>query len=212
MSAPISVYVADDHPVFREGLARAIAEHPDFRLVGEAGEGRTALADIRTLLPTVALLDVGMPELDGVQVLQAIVHDALPTAVVLMSTHASARVIFSSMSAGASGYLTKTADRDSILEAIDAAARGEVRMPPVVQTELIGELRRHAAAELARLSPRELQVLQLVAHGMTTPQIAERLVLSSATIKSHLTSVYEKLGVCDRASAVATAMRQGLLE
>jgi two-component system nitrate/nitrite response regulator NarL len=212
MSSPIPVYVADTHPVFREGLARAIGNHPALLLVGEAGDGRTALTDIRALLPRVALLDVEMPGLDGVEVLQAIVRDALPTAVVVLSAHLSAHLIFHAMSVGASTFLTKEADCTSILEAIDAAARGEVRMAPDVQTKLIGELRRHTAADLPRLSPRELEVLRLVAEGLSTPQIAERLILSTATIKTHLQSVYEKLGVSDRASAVATAMRRGLFE
>lgn len=212
MCSTIAVYVADDHPVFREGLTRAISQHPGFRLAGEAGDGRTALADIRALGPQVALLDIGMPELDGVEVLQAIVRDALPTAVVLLSAHLSAHVIFRSMSAGAAAYLTKAADRDAIIDALAAAARGEVRMPPDVQAELVGVLRRRAAEEEPRLSERELEVVRLVADGLSTPQIAERLVLGSATIKSHLQSLYEKLGVSDRASAVATAMRRGLLE
>lgn len=207
----ITVYVADDHPVFREGLTRAISQHPGFRLAGEAGDGRTALTEIRALRPQVALLDVGMPELDGVEVLQAVVRDQLPTAIVLLSAHLSAHVIFRSMSAGAYAYLTKDADRDSILEALDAAARGEVRMPPDVQAELVRELRRHASAE-PQLSARELEVLRLVAEGLSTPQIADRLVLGTATIKSHLHSIYDKLGVSDRASAVATAMRRSLLE
>jgi len=198
--------------VFREGLTRAVAQHPEFRLAGEASDGRTALQEIRALRPQVALVDVNMPELDGVQLLSAIVREAVPTAVVLLSAHLSAQAIFRSMSTGAVGYLTKEADRDTILEALAAAARGEVRMPPDVQTELVRELRRHTASERPRLSPREFEVLRLVAEGLTTPQIADRLVLGTATVKTHLQSVYEKLGVSDRASAVAAAMREGVLE
>jgi two-component system, NarL family, nitrate/nitrite response regulator NarL len=208
----VEVYITDDHPVFREGLTRAVAQHPDFRLAGEASDGRTALEEIRALRPQVALVDVNMPELDGVQLLSAIVREAVPTAVVLLSAHLSAQAIFRSMSTGAYGYLTKEADRDTILEALAAAARGEVRMPPDVQTELVRELRRHAASDRPRLSPREFEVLRLVAEGLTTPQIADRLVLGTATVKTHLQSVYEKLGVSDRASAVAAAMREGVLE
>lgn len=198
--------------MFREGLTRAVAQHPEFRLAGEASDGRTALQEIRALRPQVALVDVNMPELDGVQLLSAIVREAVPTAVVLLSAHLSAQAIFRSMSTGAVGYLTKEADRDTILEALAAAARGEVRMPPDVQTELVRELRRHTASERPRLSPREFEVLRLVAEGLTTPQIADRLVLGTATVKTHLQSVYEKLGVSDRASAVAAAMREGVLE
>lgn len=208
----IAVYIADDHPVFREGLVRAVEQHSDFQLAGEASDGRTALGDIRALRPNVALLDVSMPELDGVAVLNAIVRDGLPTAVVLLSAHLSPEVIFRSMSTGASAYVTKDADRDAILDALAAAARGEVRMAPDVQAELVSELRRHAASDGLRLSARELEVVRLVADGLTTPEIAARLMLGSATIKSHLQSLYDKLGVSDRASAVAAAMRRGLLE
>lgn len=212
MPATVSVYIADDHPVFREGLTRAVHHHPDFQLVGEAGDGQAAIEEIRALAPRVALLDVSMPKLDGVEVLGAIVREELPTAVVLLSAHLSAHVIFRSMLGGASGYLTKGADRDAILDALAAAARGEVQMPADVQTELVSELRRHATSNRPRLTSREFEVLRMVAEGLTTPQIADRLVLGTATIKSHLQSLYDKLGVSDRASAVAVAMRQGLLQ
>ena len=198
--------------MFREGLTRAVEQHSDFQLAGQAGDGRTALEDIRALRPQVALLDVSMPLLDGLAVLTAIVRDGLPTAVVMLSAHLSPEVIFQSMSVGAAAYLTKGSDRDAILDALGAAARGEVRMTPEVQAELVCELRRHTAPDGPRLSAREREVLQLVADGLTTPQIADRLVLGSATIKSHLQSLYDKLGVSDRASAVAAAMRRGLLE
>lgn len=212
MASTVSVYIADDHPVFREGITRAVSQHPDFRLVGEAGDGRVALEEIRELRPQVALLDVTMPELDGLELLGAIVREAVPTAVVLLSAYLSAHAIFRSMTSGASGYVTKEADRDTILEAIAAAARGEVWMPSDVQSELVSELRRHVTGDRPRLSPRELEVLRMISEGLTTPQIASRLVLGTATVKSHLHTLYEKLGVSDRASAVAVAMRQGVLE
>jgi two-component system, NarL family, nitrate/nitrite response regulator NarL len=212
MVATVSVYIADDHPVFREGLTRAVSEHPDFHLAGEAPDGRVALEEIRALAPQVALIDVTMPELDGVAVLGAIADEGLPTRVVLLSAYLSPHAVFSGMSRGAAGYLTKAADRDTILDALRAAARGEVQMPPEVQNELIGELRRHVASDRPRLTPRESEVLRMVAEGLTTPEIARQLVLGSATVKSHLQTLYDKLGVSDRASAVAVAMRQGILD
>jgi two-component system, NarL family, nitrate/nitrite response regulator NarL len=212
MASAVSVYIADDHPVFREGLTRAVSDHPDFELAGEAADGRAALEDIRALRPQVALIDVTMPELDGVAVLAAIVDEQLPTRVVLLSAHLSAHVVFSGMSRGAAGYLTKAADRDAILEALAAAVRGEVQMPPDVQAELIGELRRNVTSDRPRLTPRESEVLRMVAEGLTTPEIARQLVLGTATVKSHLQTLYDKLGVSDRASAVAVAMRQGILD
>ena len=211
MAGTVSVYIADDHPVFREGMTRAVSQHPAFELVGEAGAGGIALEEIRALHPQVALLDLSMPELDGLEVLGAIVREALPTAVVLLSAHLSPHAIFRSMTGGAAGYLTKEADRDTILDALAAAGRGEVKMTEDVQAELVSELRRQATGDRPRLSPRELEVLRLVADGLTTPEIANQLVLGTATIKSHLQTLYEKLGVSDRASAVAAAMRQGIL-
>jgi two-component system, NarL family, nitrate/nitrite response regulator NarL len=211
MASTVSVYIADDHPVFREGLTRAVSEHPEFMLAGEGGDGRVALEEIRELHPQVALLDVTMPELDGVEVLGAIVDEGLPTRVVLLSAYLSAHAVFRGMTRGASGYLTKAADRDEILEALSAAARGEVQMPPEVQAELVGELRRHVAGDQPRLTPREFEVLRMVSEGLTTPEIARQLVLGVATVKSHLQTLYDKLGVSDRASAVAVAMRQGIL-
>jgi two-component system, NarL family, nitrate/nitrite response regulator NarL len=212
MASTVSVYIADDHPVFREGMARAVAQHSAFRLVGEAGDGRVALDEIRVLRPEVALLDVSMPEVDGIELMGAIVREGLPTAVVLLSAHLSAHAVFRSMSGGAAGYVTKEADRDTILEALAAAAHGEVRMSPDVQTELVSELRRQLTHDRPRLTPRELQVLRMVAEGLTTPQMASRLVLGTATVKTHLQTLYDKLGVSDRASAVAVAMRQGILD
>jgi two-component system nitrate/nitrite response regulator NarL len=181
-------------------------------LAGEAAAGRAALEEIRVLRPQVALLDVTMPELDGVEVLGAITDEGLPTRVVLLSAHLSAHAVFRGMSRGAAGYLTKAADRGAILDALAAAARGEVQMPPEVQAELIGELRRHVASDQPRLTPRELEVLRMVSEGLTTPEIARQLVLGTATVKSHLQTLYDKLGVSDRASAVAAAMRQGILQ
>jgi two-component system nitrate/nitrite response regulator NarL len=211
MPSTVTVYIADVHPVFREGMTRAVSRHPNFRLVGEAGDGLVALDEIRALRPEVALVDVSMSAADGVDVLAAIVRERLPTAVVLLSPHLSANAIFRSICGGASGYVTKQADCETILMAVAAAARGEVRMPTDVQTELVGEIRRQFKGDRPRLTPREVDVLRMVAEGLTTPQIATRLVLGPATIKSHLQTLYEKLGVSDRASAVAVAMRQGIL-
>jgi two-component system nitrate/nitrite response regulator NarL len=211
MASTVSVYIADVHPIFREGMTHAVAQHPSFRLVGEAGDGTVALDDIRALQPEVALVDVTMSAAEGTELLGAIVREKLPTAVVLLSAQPSAHAIFRSLSGGASGYVTKQADRDTILEALAAAARGEVHMPTDVQTQLVGELRRRWRSDRPRLTPREVEVLRMVAEGLTTPQIAGRLVLGTATVKSHLQTLYEKLGVSDRASAVAVAMRQGIL-
>lgn len=207
-----TVLVADDHPMFRDGVTRAIKERPDLELVGEAGDGRAALDGIRELAPAVALLDVRMPELDGLEVLNAIARDGLPTAVVLLSAHLNADLVYRSMTMGAAAYLPKESTREDICDAVAAAARGETRLPPDVQTMLVRQMRLHAQNQRPQLTEREQQVLRLIGQGLSAPEIGRQLHLSTATVKSHLLTLYDKLGVSDRAHAVATAMRQGLLE
>lgn len=207
-----TVLIADDHPIYREGLTRAVARRPDLELVGEADNGRVALERIRALAPAVALLDVKMPGLDGLQVLNAVRRDALPTAVVLLSAHTTPETVYECLAGGARGFLSKEADRDEICDAVAAAARGEVRLSHDLQGQLVRQVQLRAAAQAPRLSAREAEVLAMIADGMSAPEIARRLTLSTATVKSHLQRLYEKLEVSDRAAAVATAMRQGLLE
>jgi len=211
-SARPTVLIADDHPIYREGLTRAVAQRAELELVGEAQDGRTALERIRALRPTVALLDFKMPGLDGLQVLQAIRRDELPTAVVLLSAHTTPEAIYECIAGGAAAFLSKEADRDEICDAVAAAARGEVRLAADVQDHLVRELRLRTAARAPHLTAREREVLTMIADGLSAPDIAERLTLSTATVKSHLQSLYGKLEVGDRAAAVAVAMRQGLLE
>lgn len=207
-----SVVVADDHPVYREGLTRAIGQRADLELVGEAADGHAALEAIRELRPAVALLDVKMPGLDGLQVLHAIRRDELPTAVVLVSAHSAEDLVYQCISGGASAFLGKQADRDEICDTVAAAARGEVRLPPEIQGQLVRQIQLRAATDTPRLTTREREVLGMIADGMSAPDIAQELTLSPATVKSHLQTLYDKLGVNDRAAAVATAMRTGLLE
>ncbi|MDP1846678.1 MAG: response regulator transcription factor [Solirubrobacteraceae bacterium] len=207
-----TVLIADDHPIYREGLTRAVGRRPDLELVGEASNGPMALERIRALAPTVALLDVKMPELDGLQVLNAVRRDGLPTAVVLLSAHTTPETVYECLAGGARAFLSKQADRDAICDAVAAAARGEVRLSHDLQGHLIRQVQLRAGAQSPRLTTRETEVLGMIADGMSAPEIARRLTLSTATVKSHLQGLYEKLEVSDRAAAVATAMRQGLLE
>ena len=208
----VTVFVADDHPVFREGLVRALRTWPEFDIVGEAGDGREALERIRELQPAVALLDVKMPGLDGTEVTRALRRDGLPTRVVLLSAHAPSDLVYRAIAMGAAAYLPKEASREEICGTVAAAARGETRLTPEVQAELVRQIQMREVEERPALSAREREVLALVAEGLSAPDIAASLHLSPATIKTHLQSLYEKLGVSDRAAAVARAMRQGLLE
>jgi two-component system nitrate/nitrite response regulator NarL len=206
------VFVADDHPVYREGLVRAVRSRAELEIVGESGDGRDALEEIRRLTPDVALLDVKMPGLDGTQVTHAISRDNLKTRVVLLSAHSPSDLIYRAIAIGAAAYLSKEASRDEICDTVAAVARGETRLSPEVQAELVRQIQMRAVDDRPVLSPREREVLTLIAEGLSAPEVGARLHVSPATVKTHLQSLYEKLGVSDRAAAVARAMRVGLLE
>ena len=206
------VAVADDHPLFREAIVRAIKERPDLEFVGEAADGREALELIRSAEPDVAVLDVKMPELDGVRVLNAVTREGLATRVLLLSAFLDGPIVFDAVAAGAAGYLSKDAERDRITDAVAAIARGETVLGPEVQAGIAGEIRARGRPDRPALTEREQQVLGFIAAGRAAPDIGKELYLSTATVKSHLQNLYEKLGVNDRAAAVAEAMRRGLIE
>ena len=207
------VVVADDHPIYRDGMVRAIGERPDLELVAEASDGREALSVIEELEPDIALLDIRMPDLDGLEVLGAIRRDGSSTQVVLLSAHLDNDLAYRAVAAGARGYLSKLAARQEICEGIVAVAAGGTAFAPEVQTGLAAELHeRERGQHGPTLTGREREVLKLVAAGHSSPQIADRIHLSPATVKSHLQAIYDKLGVTDRAAAVAEGMRKGLLE
>jgi len=208
----ISVYVAEDHPVFQEAVARAIKARPDFELVGAAADGRTALEEIRALRPAVALLDLRLPNVDGLEVLRAIQRDALETRVVVLSADSSRAFVYDALKLGAAGFLTKAATLTKICDTVAAVARGETVLAPEVQSGLVSELRTREQPQRSLLSQREMQVLRLIADGLTGPEIGARLFISSSTVKTHVKSLLEKLEVSDRAAAVAEAMRRGLIE
>lgn len=208
----VSVYVGEDHPIYLEGLVRALAMRPDFEVVGSSDDGREALADIRALRPDVAVLDEGMPGLLGNDVLQAISRDGLPTRVVMLSASMDSEVVFRTVANGVRAYLTKDSDRSTICDAVAAVARGDVVLAPEVQAGLADQVRTHQSDQRPTLSRRERDVLELAATGLSAPEIARELSISTATVKTHLRNLYEKLGVSERAAAVAEAMRRGLLE
>ena len=208
-----TVLIADDHPLFREAIARVIEGRPDLELVAEAVDGQAALEKIRELSPDVAVIDVRMPELDGSAVLVALREEGLPTNVVFLSAFLDSKTVYDAVAAGAKAYLSKEADSEEIVEAIAAAARGDTILGPEVQTGLAEEIRSREQTEARpRLSDREHEVLRLIAQGLSAPEIGERIHLSTATVKTHLQHLYEKLGVSERAAAVAEGMRRGLVD
>ena len=212
-SKRVRVLVADDHPVFREGIVRAVKERPDLELVGEAADGREALERIKELGPDVAVLDIRMPGLEGTQVLSALRRDGVATEVLFLSAFMESELAYQTVAEGARGYLSKEASRQEICDAIVTVARGGTALAPEVQAGLAEEIQhRERTAGRPELTPRENEVLGMIAEGLSAPEIGRRIHLSPTTVKTHLHTLYEKLGVSDRAAAVAEAMRRGLLE
>lgn len=210
--APISVVVADDHPIFLDGVIGALDRHDDLEVVGSAADGGEALRLVRDLQPTVAVLDLRLPGMTGVEVLHAIRRDDLPTRVVILSGELVPATVYEAVQAGVDGYLTKDADRRAIGEAVVAIAEGRTVLAPEAQAALTQEVRGRVADDVPALSPREREVLRMIAEGRSGPDIAVQLEIGPATVKTHTQNVYDKLGVSERAAAVAVAMRRGLLE
>jgi two-component system nitrate/nitrite response regulator NarL len=211
--ARVSVVVADDHPLFREAIERAVRERPELELVGSAADGRAALAQIRALTPRVAVLDLRLPALDGLQILNAVTRDEIPTRVIFLSATGDPEVVFRAVQGGAAGYFSKEADRAAILDAITAVARGRTVIDPALHDGVFDQVRiRGTGTDRPILTAREREVLALMAQGLSGPQIAEQLIVALPTVKTHQARLYEKLGVSERAAAVAEAMRRGLLE
>ena len=208
----VRVFVADDHPVYREGVSRAIRARPEFELIGEAEDGRDALAQITELGPAVAILDVQMPGRQGSEVLHAIRRDGVATRVVLLSAHVDAETVHRAVASGAGAYLSKEYSRERICDAVADVARGEIVLSAEVQAGMASEIPLREPGARPVLTPREHQILVLTANGHSAPDIGRQLHLSPSTVKTHLRSVYEKLSVSDRAAAVAESMRRGLLQ
>ena len=211
-SDPVRVYLADDHPIFLEAVASAIRERADMELVGEARNGPDALAGIRELQPDVALLDMRLRDLSGLNVLELAVAEGTRARFVFLSAHVDSALVYAALAGGAAGYLSKEMDRETIWEAIIAVAAGEHFLSGDVQRELALAIRRRDAHERPALTARERMVLARAADGNSTREIAHRLGVASATVKTHLQSIYHKLDAPDRASAVAVAIRRGMLE
>jgi DNA-binding NarL/FixJ family response regulator len=205
---PIRQLFADDHPVVRDGLRAMLATQPDMELVGEAATGTQAVAQAWALRPDVVLMDLQMPELDGPDAIATLREQAPEVRVLVLTTYGTDADITRAVDAGATGYLLKDAPREQLFGAIRAAARGESVLSPSVATRVLGRMR--APAEEA-LSPRELEILQAVARGLSNKDIGRQLYVSEATVKTHLLRVFSKLGVDDRTAAVTVALERGII-
>ena len=208
----VQVVVADDHPLFREGLVRALTSSGLVEVIGEAEDGPAALAMIKEHRPQVALLDHQMPGMDGVQVAAAVLRDELPTRVLLVSANNDPAIVYHALQQGAAGYLPKESSRAEIVNAVLDCAQGRDVVAAQLASGLAMEIRRRAEPSGPTLSGREREVLGLIAGGSSIPMIAKELFLAPSTVKTHVQRLYEKLGVGDRAAAVAEAMRRGLLD
>lgn len=208
----VSVIVADDHPLYREGVVRALHSSGTVDVVAEAGDGREALAAIVANRPMVALVDFKLPGLDGAAIAHAVTRDGLPTRVLIVSAFTDSSLVYKAIESGAAGFVSKETRRDQIVDAVMACARGENVIPPEIAAELVPEIRARRDLSGPMLSPRELEILRLIADGKSLPDIAKELFLGLTTVKTHVQHLYEKLEVSDRAAAVATGIRRGLIE
>lgn len=204
----IQILIADDHPVVREGLAGILAGQDDFEVVGLAADGNTAVTLHNSLNPDVTLMDLRMPGLDGVGAIEAIKAKRPSANILILTTYDSDADIVRAIEAGATGYLLKDTPREELFRAIRATANGESVLAPAVASRLMTRMR--APAE-DNLSAREIEVLQLVAKGASNKEVGKTLHISTATVKTHLIHIYNKLGVTDRTSAVTTALEKGII-
>jgi DNA-binding NarL/FixJ family response regulator len=204
----IDVLVVDDHVIVRHGLRGMLATEPDLDVVGEAGSGPEAVAMVDAHSPDVVLMDLRMPGGDGVAATTAITAQHPGTRVVVLTTYDTDADILRAVEAGAAGYLLKDCSQAELTSAIRAAARGETVLTPSVATRLVNRMR---APQVESLSPREVQVLGLVAIGHTNAEIGRELRISEATVKTHLLRSFSKLDVSDRTAAVTMARQRGLL-
>jgi two-component system, NarL family, nitrate/nitrite response regulator NarL len=208
----VRVVVGDDHPLFRDGVVRALTSSGSIEVVAEAEDGLMALDAIRKHSPQVALLDFRMPGMDGAEVAAAVQRDELPTRVLLVSAHDESAIVFRALQEGAAGFLPKESTKNELVNAVLDCAKGRDVLAPSLAAGLAGEIRRRAEPEGPVLSPREREVLKLIAAGTSIPAMAKQMFLAPSTVKTHVQRLYEKLGVSDRAAAVAEAMRRKLLE
>lgn len=204
----IRLLIADDHPVVRDGLSSMFASAPGFEVLGAAADGADAVRLAQELRPDVILMDLRMPGMDGLSAIVELARLGVTAHVLVLTTYDSDTDVLPAIEAGATGYLLKDSPREELLRGARAAARGESVLSPTVAARLMNRMRAPAPQ---LLSPRELEVLELVAAGNTNREAAARLFITEATVKSHLLNIYTKLGVNDRAAAVTEAFHRGLL-
>jgi DNA-binding NarL/FixJ family response regulator len=228
MTSPVRIIVADDHHVVRTGFAALLETQPDFTVVGTASDGAEAVRMCRELSPDVVLMDVRMPAMDGIEATRRLTGASSEGGpggspgrgprVLILTTFDLDQYVYDALCAGASGFLLKDVTAERLFDAVRVIAAGEALLAPAVTRRLISEFARlrprpdgAPAAALSTLTPRETQVLRLVAEGLSNPEIAARLVVTEETVKTHVSRMLSKLGLRDRTQAVVTAYESGLV-
>lgn len=207
-TSPVRVYLVDDHAIVRTGIAGMLADVPGIEVIGEAGDGLAALTGIAEHDPDVVLMDLRMPRLDGPSTIARLRESGDMRGILVLTTYDTDADIVRAIESGANGYLLKDASRDELVQAIQAVSRGESWLTPSVATRLMGQMRKPATDAL---SERELDVLRLVAKGHSNKEIAARMHISQATVKTHLIHIFRKLDVNDRTAAVTVALERGII-
>ena len=210
----IRILIVDDHPVVREGIGSMLKKEADFKVVGEASNGLEAVEKARELAPDVVLMDLRMPEMDGVEAISRIKAEKPEIKFIILTTYSDDEYIFKGIAAGARAYLLKDAPRDELFKAIRMVSRGESLIQPVIASRVLDKL-----AELSRktpagdtLSDREIEVLRLMAGGESNKDIADHLSITQSTVKTHIASIFQKLNVTTRTEAVTNALKKGIIQ
>ena len=220
---PVSILIVDDHTLFRTGMRKVLEVEPDMRVVGEAATGREALEKARKLMPDVILMDIKMPDpsagpgqaLDGIEATRRLCREMPHAGVVFCTMFEDDEFVFAGLQAGGRGYILKDADPDTVLRAIRAVANGESLLGPTIAEKVMRQFSALPGKQTPvfdDLTPRELEVLTLIAEGLSNKAIAQELVISEKTVKNHINNIFSKLHVNDRSQAILYAIRKGLVK
>ena len=214
MTKSIRIVLADDHPIVRQGLAAVLSQEEDLEVVGQARNGLEAVAQALELHPDIILIDLQMPEMDGVEAIQKIKAETSDIGIIILTTYDSDDYIFRGIEAGARGYLLKDSPPEEVLKAIHTVHEGESLIQPRVASRLLDRFSQLSQAPAAGevLSSREVEVLQIIAKGAANKEIANELLIGESTVKTHVIHILNKLGVKGRTEAVAEAARRGIIQ
>jgi len=213
MTAPISILIVDDHEVVRNGIRAYLETLPEFNVVGEAASGEETIKMVSDLIPDVVLMDLVMPGMDGIETTREVKKISPRTHIVVLTSYHEDEHIFPALKAGAISYVLKDMKMDKLAEAIESAIRGEVTLHPLVATRVLRNLRGESNGEsfYAELTERELEVLKFIANGLSNSQIADQLVISTNTVKGHVSNILSKLHLAERNQGAGNARQKGIV-